>query len=517
MTVSITREMFISKEKQRFLQALPTVLGLCMTMYMPFAARKSLKVWRALQVYDAQKPPKKGFTGEKRMSRLELFSIVFWCFSPSILLLIAFIPVKDEAKWPIFSAFRLYIPFIFFAYVLSFSLSDLFAPLILPIQRVGRNLDAKLDKKTKQKSPANVTITRDSTTRNPMAIFFVLLNIIIPAAIAYFFAHSTDSTLIVIVTAFVSAFVYSRSLILPATFGHNVSLRSHVRYLVMIFIATISFVAIVIAIVNSVDNITSSSIKSPEKAKEREKDLDNRDLIIGQMICLLYSSIWPLHMSLPAFLMTLAYRFDIANEGLSKVSDEQKKQAIRESKEMAKHCMSLKHPDHPFDNVGRVPILLDSIALRFSEEEPKCALPTFIATMKAMISVQFASLFIIWEFLPSWFNVSYFVRSKEALLVFPLPYSFNFGILFAYFAIAPVMLFSVGYHAKQRGQTFAAGLRALWTYEEKWQANYLQTKIDHQIYLMDTREELEGKEGEEETLLADHLRDDLGDRQATTV
>ena len=72
------------------------------------------------------------------------------------------------------------------------------------------------------------------------------------------------------------------------------------------------------------------------------------------------------------------------------------------------------------------------------------------------------------------------------------------------------MLFSASNH----GHAFRVDLRALRTYEEKRQANCLQTKIDRRMDLMSTPENLEG---EEEKLLADQFSDNLDDKKGTNT
>ncbi|MCO5549805.1 hypothetical protein L7F22_003279 [Adiantum nelumboides] len=233
-------------------------------------------------------------------------------------------------------------------------------------------------------------------------------------------------------------------------------------------------------------------------------------MVMSQMACLIYTAIWPIFMAYPAFLLNLAYRFDVSKAGHTQVTDEQKEEAIRESREVAKHCKTSKHPKHDYDNVGRTPILLDAIALRLPQDIKTCDLPTFTAAMKTMIATQVASLMITRGFLPSDFNIPYFVRSQKGAEMFPFPFTTNFGVLLAFIFIVPVMLFSAGFNAKKNGQTFGSGVRAIWTYEEKWGAEYFQTKIDHQMDLMDTPEEF--KDEKEEKLLADSTtKEDLGE------
>ncbi|PWN34617.1 uncharacterized protein FA14DRAFT_32208 [Meira miltonrushii] len=507
----LLRESFVSEEEQRFLQALPFIFSFALTVYMPIAARKSLSAWRALQVYDSQEPPKKGFTGQRKRKVWEIIMASFYCFSPSVLQLIAFIPIKNEASWPIFSAIRRCSPFAVVAIILSLSSFKIFGPLLLPVQRVERALEPIADKETKEKKmkATFVSITRNTTKPSQtFALFIILFSFFVPIFVACYFANSSGSILIVVVMAIASTTLTMPALMTPMAVQPTVSLRSHVKFIVLGLMAAIAlFLAVfAIAFCGTYLYLTYVSSDSFSNSKGSEKDI-NVDMVMSQTACLLYTAVWPVFMAYPAFLMNLAYRFDVSKAGLTQVTDEQKKEAILESREVAKHCKASKHPDHHYDDVGRTPILMDAIALRLPQKIKESDLPTFTATMKTMIVTQSVTLFIIWGFLPSWFNIPFFVRSQEGAEVFPFPITLNFGILLSFFTIIPVMLFSAGYHAKKNGQTFGSGVRAIWTYEEKWGADYFQTKIDHQ---MDTEDE--PKDEKDEKLLVDITKEDLEEK-----
>lgn len=506
---NLSTETFFSERQERFLQTLPIFFGLCLTLCMPIVARKSLIAWRAVQVYDSQQPPKKGFTGERKKKRWEFYFTIFCCIAPSLIQLIAFIPIENHVKFPIYTTIRRNVPFAILAVFLSMFSFNSLSPLILPIKRVGRDLDLKVDKKTKEKKVTHPIITLNSTKpEKNMARFVLLFSIVVPILIAHYFANSSGSTLIVVVMASASSASLISSLVLPMPIGKVASLRQHVKFFTLVIICallfSIAFVAIIFAGVYVYLYFVPPSTSSNQNSNKND---EFGDMIMSQVFCLSYTAMWPLHMAFPAFLMNLAYRFDVSRAGFTQVTDEQKKEAIRESREVAKHCRGLKHPDHNYDNVGRTPIVLDAVALRLPQEIQTCDLPIFSATMTAMIFAQIASLLVTWLCLPSSFNVPYFVRSEEAAKVFPIPFTVNFGVFVGYLIIVPAMLFSAAYQAKRRGETIGSGLRAIWTYEETWGVDYSQTKIDHQMGLMDTAEELEDEK--EEQLLADPIKEDL--------
>lgn len=509
---NLSRKDLFSEEDQRFLQALPFLLSLGLTTYMPIAARKSLSAYRALQVYDSQEPPKQGFTGEIKKKKWQIVMAAFWCFSPSVLQLIAFIPIKNEANWPIFSAIRHSVPFTLLAIIVSLSSFTIFSPLLTPIQRVGRLLEPKADKNTKAKKASFVSITRNSAKESKkLALFVLFFSICMPIFVARFFAKSSDSILIVVVMGIASTILGVPALVAPTISSHTTtSLRSHVKFIVLVLIGGIAFCLAVFAIafVGTYLYLTYLSSDPSSKSNGSETN-DTVDMVMSQTACLIYTAVWPLLMAYPAFLMNLAYRFDVSKAGLTQVTDEQKKEAILESREVAKQCRLFKHPEHHYDDVGRTPIVMDSIALRLQQEIKESDLPTFTAAMKTMVITQFSTLMIIWGFLPSWFNIPVFVRSQKDAEIFPFPITLNFGVLLSFFTVIPVMLFSAGYHAKKNGQTFGSGVRAIWTYEEKWGADYFQTKIDHQ---MDTLEEFK-----DEKLLIDITKEDLEEKEDLNV
>lgn len=471
---------------------MPILLGLGLTAILPLAARRSLHLWRAVQVYDMQRPVHVQQNETKKVNRLVNGAKKLLTLLPIALevLLFASVGTGWDTRWPVLGAIRHAIPFGFLSVITFVALVRLYSLNLLPGACVKRPADGK------SKKAGFVTFTPQKLSG--LATTFIVGS----TCVLVWTAVHIGSTAVVILAALCGAAFGSAILVQPIfIIRKRTSLRTHVVMLFAFFLGVIAISALITGIAFAVEMWWPSVSKTFSSASEASSNQDaattslplERDLPCTQLLVILYTWIWTFSLIFPAGVVTLAYRFDASRLGWTEVTEEQAQGALDASRTLAKQGVSASSLTTKsqvlHDDMGRLPILVDAQALTLPElklSERKRTFVTFRSTFVALLVVQVLGLMDNRSGLKP--ESTFFPMTNAEIPDYDHVLVMNCWPWIAYPITLITMLSVATFGARDVGQSPGAAFRRVWEYNETWGVDYCALPSSDLVDADDTEE-----------------------------
>ncbi|PWN44953.1 hypothetical protein IE81DRAFT_320540 [Ceraceosorus guamensis] len=493
-------------------RATPLLMAAFVLLAIPQSARYMVNLKRALHAYDDQVPAKSGWTFKKLQPHILIRMLAaFLALAPLAMEAFLFItPTLDAKAHPIVQQARLTIPPLFLA--LSFWLTMFSACYRVAVRKgylrraVGRSLHT-------DERQAGGACTADLLTREPKwhARRFLLWAIV---ALAYAWIYTRmvyheilDGRLTMLLVGLNASTVALNGLRGPLV------LRQHSSFRGMIIVTwgylAVCFLPGIIAAV--VDSFSEAKTKAPKaepasssgqdgwmkpivSALTTWSDAFDKDLPIAQFMCIIAPFIWAFCLIIPAQMILLGARFDL---GELTVPDADEADAalvqstvVRRERFEAQAALRAERngtqsettertalldeklplmPENKItveDRLGRIPILMESIALPNSAFALR-TLPTFRSGFLALLICWLSGLIAVLsvdELPAATFPLSS-TGMHKALERWAESVGFVAVISILSIIVVPVaMLIAAWQHGQARG-----GAKGLWKYSEKWE------------------------------------------------
>lgn len=442
-------------------KALPYLLTLATYPVLSWHARRSLSHWRALQVYDTQKPAQSRQQSPEENARL--LPTCLWIGFFSTLFVVVTAIGKWDGPWFLLNMFRLAVPSLLLSMVLFGSLYLFVVPIVVEKKRalilVGRVVQQSVGK------PGMLSISSTAKPRSRgeqnIRCCILLLFCLSVACLSVRMSEFTTLLFCGLAGVFADLLLFS---IPPTLCNGQVSFRYHVMAFGIFWGGILAFTVVGFGILFLIISMLATDTVSTPKDDEIPAFLINFlvDLPLKQILCLRYPLSWGSCLFICAWLIGLAYRFDVhcIDEEITLLTETEKMTILKMNEE------NMESKDVTRDPLGCIPIAITTVE---NEEisrlnlNAKTTLPTFYSCMVAFIGVH--ALFLLFIFcLPSTFNRAEFPTSWSDVRMEP-----NYAVLnYAIFLSWPTLLVAMAVSCLIQGQG-TSRLRKLWKYSEQWE------------------------------------------------
>lgn len=480
----------------RFMQMIPVFISLGVMALTPLYAEKSLKIYRALQVYRSQPLGERDYSEYENKNFFKKYFVPISILFTQLLNAIIILPSNTEnleKDWPIFSRFRDSIPFVFIGLAAYFGLVNVCIPLLFEEVRVtGHPIDEKNKNSYTQFSTSSFSYIDRQKSYNSLRIKCATAAVLLTG---FSVLTRKDGNLIVLLIALSSTFLSFRAL--GNTFGifEKISFRLHIRRMIMTLMITVAILlicaGIVFGIVLTMIYFFSTGQPAIQKTPEQKAAAAPSEVVLTQIICLIQVFIWPSCLFFPARLLTFAYRYDASKQGLTFISDYARMQAVSESKQMTIPAKPITSAKHHLDCLGRTPVDINTKALQIKDAigyrlswNISASFPVFDIAFKIILGLHLSFIVFETSLIQPDFNIAFFARTGNQISYWYNHFiAINIMAIVSYFALLVVIPTSAAFTAKRNRNSHLSGLRALWQYEEDWNINHVQGILSPSIPL----------------------------------
>lgn len=478
---------------------LPIICNVLLTAFaIPNSCRKALTYYRAAQVYVRQPldgdnsqdpatvtPP----TSAPRWQLVLMHSLNALLWLSQLFIMLTSGSTYEKSWWIVVST-RQMIPYALM-YGLFYSAFWVFFTLYVnPVERLTRTHDA-FDTRlpsmwTMEDCDPKKTAEEAKSTSARIHLASLLLSTVTTTACAY----TTSGTLVVLTLAATCSYLCSQLMHVWPNLFYRCSVRIHALCLVVMIGALLILALIGVVLFM----LIMSFFKNTGLGDKLDKNLPNPELdhVMQQYDTVLDMSMSAFVYLLPGSLLMLAYRIDASTAGETDVDDNDAASCMEESRHFAANLRDTRCSQHAFDKAGRTAVLTDSIKPwqdHYDRPNYRTALITFYVVQAIMAGLYLCTL-------TGWTTVQFphstqEINPKAAYLHLNLPAFVSWVLMIA------VLLICAGQRAHSSGQTFASGVRELWSYEEDWFMTIpaLPKRLrsgEVQLHEDDSRQDIEG-------------------------
>lgn len=450
---------------------------------IPQCAYKTLTLWRAVQIYDAQPAP----TKEREYARPPCLppaprwkKIVKTCLTTSIVLILELAfpwsAVMDDGTRPVLGRIRDAVP----ATILAFFLTRIFDAVTL--HRFPRTEWVHRAHKSEKNQALHVRTALSGLPKTKCTDLLRMAVLCVAFGIASW-ALQSSSAAVITLSCIACLEITLRAIVQPAL--DNVTYRGQVIGLCKAVLFLAAYMGISGASVVGVEYFGTTEQKSGSgadtgKTREPTESLKSfaemmaiivKDKAVVQTFGLFYVFAWSYTQVIAAHLITLAYRYDVscADDSVAQPSASESEDALSISQQLALQEQTGLDKSHPLDHLGRYKVASNVTAAR-KDKLVSIPKPTFKAAMTALIVVELAGALLHFALVMSQGSMLQIPISREEAEarssgVFPFTDMYLIHVI-AY----PVILVVMAACAWRQDGT--SGLRRLWAYNECWKADY---------------------------------------------
>lgn len=424
--------------------AFPSLLFLVILFFLPLSARQSHSRWRALQAYDKQKPSDDVAisTGQSILGL-----ILYWIpLSFTILLLVDILVTSGlgwHNRWPLLATLIDAVPCLFLIVVVILATSSLI-PIIsnahLAVHRIRNVKQSDISVVCRDVRRSESTLAETIFKRRYKLAISGILSLVIVWVAPAINQHSALLLCMMSISVLMIVLLNPE----PIVLGRYASFRGFIIIPVLITVhyALMQLLYLVIAYgIMALLKIAKYDVDS-WKAKTFTLHLSAYQLMI-----LLVSYLYSFATWFPCALIVLAYRYDMAQNSQSTLSEDQMDELVLQSP-----C--------PQDSSGRTPILLNQACLSPPSSKSNLdQLPTFKIAFYTMVAIQVFGLLV--DTLTGWQPGIYYPTAQDQIFTSENGFSINVWPVVAYPFIIISMIISVQYHPNRN-------FTSLWSFHEKW-------------------------------------------------